>query len=214
MTSTVQPKSNFTEPPQFSDPAHQMYEGMLPKKMMPDTSSVLDQPPYLIPKSLKKRNTPFKYKGIQVYPSEDIKADIMVVNKNEFKSQSIGTLIPLEIASSTIVFSKSMEELKAKYPTAESLQGKRVIIVGDMPMVTLGDKTMVVLPKSLVKNMGSEKDKIFFPVAHNETIPLLEDHKEITEQAIAEAGGMTSGLVIAAIVIMIMAAFFIFFKKK
>jgi hypothetical protein len=203
---TVQPASDATPPPQFTDPKHQMYEGMLPMKDF--SGKAKGGKTYVMPKVMR-HNTPIEYMGKQVYSATDLKAEIMAVNKKWFKTQSVGTFIDANVAHQTIVIVKDTTELEERYPDEASLADKKYIIIGGVPHATVDGKQYVVLPPKFAPQVGSVAGKVMFPVKYNEKIPLLMDNPDSVEKQLGAMDNNTTTIVAVLVALLVLGLFFV-----
>lgn len=166
---TVEPASNNTMPPQFTDPRHQMYEGMLPQRSFNKQSK-----PVLVKPNIQDTGAPHEYMGVPVHMASSLKGQVSGVNKQKYNLHSIGNFVEKQAAYEKLVIVKDMKTLNQKFPDQASLAGKKLIIIGGVPHASIGNKTFVVLPPSVAEKVGLVVGSVKFPVnPRDNKIPLF-----------------------------------------
>lgn len=199
----VEPASNNTMPPQFSDPKHQMYEGLLPTK---DFNYTKGESIPVLP-NVDASSFPGEYMGVKVIPADSLKADLMTSQKRQFKTQAIGSIVELAAAQKKLIVVRSMNDLTQLYPTKESLEGKHCIIIGGLPRISLEGEKFIILPKQVAEKVGLSVGEVTFPVRpSDDKIPLLQQSNHMIEKMVSKnetINMITSGVFLFVVLIVL-----------
>ena len=132
------------------------YATMLPQK------NFSAPPPPVVPKHIA--GLPSDYMGVPLRTAYDVKATFTT------KDAKASLVLPAE-AENIVASAPSFEELRAKYPTEASMQGKKIAVVGPLPRVTLDAATFVVVPDDFA---GTEKvGMVSFPFCQDKAPALV-----------------------------------------
>lgn len=189
-----------TSPPQLVASDTQQYETELPMK---DFS----KPAVPIDAQDMKTNGPSKHNGIPIYYAVNMKAEIGGVNNMGTKLSATG--VSTSATNPLIAFIDDVSQLD----TLET-SGKKLIIVGKVPLVRLqGKRQDVILPPSMSKYIGDQSGTIAFPVTNDNTIPLFTKIKETIEYMNVQAENDNSTYVAIVTIVLLVVAIVASYSK-
>lgn len=155
-----------SNPPQWKPPRHQYYATLMPQK---DFS----EPEVPVQNNSMVKNLPPDHFGVPIYDSANLKADVLGLNKEGVKLQSVAKLVSSSHPGFAVA--KDIKLLENLYSTQRSVDNMKLFIVGGVPVVTVGDMHCYVLPKEVVDIIGESDGEVVFPLDDYEKISLFKN---------------------------------------